>query len=210
MDNKSNDNIESRARLLECAKKEFLEKGFAKASLRKIAADAELTTGAVYFFFKDKNGLFEGVVGKALHELMSVLEEHFSHDIEADLTLYQQEDGDHDDFAESLVDVIYDNYDEMTILLDRSTGSKYENMVDNIINELDISYINLAERYAAMIPNKRVNKKMLHWLTHIQMNAFIHMMKHESDKESALKFIKPVMNMLIKAWMEYSLEDDET
>lgn len=210
METKSNENIESRTRLLECAKNEFLEKGFAKASLRKIAADAELTTGAVYFFFKDKNGLFEGVVGKAFFELKSVLEEHFSQDIESDLTAYNQHDGDHDDLAEALVDVIYDNYDEMTILLDRSAGSKYENVVDNIINELDCSYINLAERYAAAMPGKRVNKPMLHWLTHVQINAFIHMMKHESDKEKALRFIKPVMDMLIKSWMEYSLEDDVT
>ena len=47
----------SRERLIECAKKEFLEKGFAKASLRNICAQAGLTTGAVYFLFKDKNGL---------------------------------------------------------------------------------------------------------------------------------------------------------
>lgn len=52
----------SRERLIECAKKEFLEKGFAKASLRNICAQAGLTTGAVYFLFKDKNGLLEAVV----------------------------------------------------------------------------------------------------------------------------------------------------
>jgi hypothetical protein len=152
--------------------------------------------------------LFEGVVGEALTQLTSVLEEHFAHDTESDFAAYQQQDGDHDDFSEALVDVIYDHYDEMTILLDRSAGSKYEGFVDGIINRLDTSYIALAESYAACVPNKRVNRKMLHWLTHVQINAFVHMMQHEKDKASALRFIKPVMDMLIKAWMEYSLEDD--
>ena len=208
MSEKITDNNESREKLIECAKREFLEKGFAKASLRKISSDAGLTTGAVYFFFGDKNGLFEGVVGEALAQLNAVLENHFARDIEADLTAYQQQDGDHDDFSEALVDVIYGHYDEMTILLDRSAGSKYEKFVDSIIDKLDSSYILLAEKYAACVPNKRVNRKMLHWLTHVQINAFVHMMQHEKDKESALHFIKPVMDMLIKDWMEYSLEDD--
>ena len=202
------DNNESRRRLIECARREFLEKGFVKASLRKISSDAGLTTGAVYFFFSDKNGLFEGVVGEALIQLMAVLDHHFTEDIESDFAAYVHKDGDHDEFTEMLVNVIYDHYDEMTILLDRSAGSKYEDFVDVIINRLDSSYISLAERYAAVMPGRRVNKKMLHWLTHVQINAFVHMMQHEKDKESALHFIKPVMDMLIKAWMEYSLEDD--
>lgn len=208
MTDRPTDNNESKRKLIECAKREFLEKGFAKASLRKITSEAGLTTGAVYFFFGDKNGLFEGVVGEALGQLTAVLEQHFAEDTESDFSVYRQQDGDHDAFTESLVNVIYDHYDEMTILLDRSAGSKYECFVDVIIDKIDTSYIALAERYAALQPGKRVNKKMLHWLTHVQINAFVHMMQHEKDKESALHFIKPVMDMLIKAWMEYSLEDD--
>ena len=208
MSEKITDNKESREKLVECAKREFLEKGFTKASLRKISSEAGLTTGAVYFFFGDKNGLFEGVVGEALSRLNAVLENHFARDIEADLLTYEHHSGDHDDFSEELVNVIYDHYDEMTILLDRSAGSKYERFVDSIIDKLDSSYIALAEKYAACVPNKRVNRKMLHWLTHVQINAFIHMMQHEKNRDSALHFIKPVMDLLIKAWMEYSLEDD--
>ncbi|MCR5121962.1 MAG: TetR/AcrR family transcriptional regulator [Ruminococcus sp.] len=202
------DNHESRERLIESAKREFLEKGFAKASLRKITSDVGLTTGAVYFFFGDKNGLLEGVVGVAVQKLTSVLEEHFSHDTESDFAAYIHQKGDHNDLAEAIVDVIYDNYDEMMILLYRSAGSKYENFVDVLINRLDSSYIVMAERFAAMVQGKRVNRKMLHWLTHMQINAFLHMVEHEKDKKSAMHFIGPVMDLLIKAWMEYALEDD--
>ena len=208
MHDKTPDNYESRKKLIDCAKSEFLEKGFAKASLRKIASDAGLTTGAVYFFFGDKNGLLEGVIGDALSKLMRVIEQHLAEDLESDLAVYRQQDGDHDAFTESLVDVIYDNLDEMTILLDRSAGSKYEGFVDGLIDRLDRSYIALAEKYALVTPGKRVNKQMLHWLCHVQINAFIHMIQHEKDKENALHFIMPVMNMLIKDWMEYSLENE--
>ena len=43
---------ETKERLLACAKKEFVEKGYAKASLRAICREAGVTTGALYFFFQ--------------------------------------------------------------------------------------------------------------------------------------------------------------
>ena len=45
---------ETKERLLACAKKEFVEKGYAKASLRAICREAGVTTGALYFFFRIK------------------------------------------------------------------------------------------------------------------------------------------------------------
>lgn len=47
----------TKANLIDAAKKEFLDKGYEKASLRKICADADVTTGAMYFFFKNKQRL---------------------------------------------------------------------------------------------------------------------------------------------------------
>ena len=41
-------------KILECAKKEFLEKGFEGASLRVIAQEAGTSTNSIYVRFKDK------------------------------------------------------------------------------------------------------------------------------------------------------------
>jgi len=51
-----NENKETRQHLLECAKREFLEKGYMKASLRNICKAAGVTTGALYFI-RGKRGL---------------------------------------------------------------------------------------------------------------------------------------------------------
>ena len=58
--------IETKTKLLESAKKEFLEKGFMNASLRTIAANAGVTTGAMYRHFKDKNAFFCALVDDAI------------------------------------------------------------------------------------------------------------------------------------------------
>lgn len=46
-----------RSRLLEAGKEEFRDKGFLKASLRAICKKADVTTGALYFFFESKAAL---------------------------------------------------------------------------------------------------------------------------------------------------------
>lgn len=58
-------------RIIECARKEFLEKGYMDASLRTIATQAGTTTGSIYTRFKDKEGLFEAIVGPHYDHIMS-------------------------------------------------------------------------------------------------------------------------------------------
>ena len=58
MKTEKEDKKKTRQKLLEQAKVEFAEKGFMKASLRTICTNAGVTTGALYFFFRDKEDLF--------------------------------------------------------------------------------------------------------------------------------------------------------
>ncbi len=196
---------ESREKLIECARKEFAENGFAKASLRKIAADAGLTTGAVYFFFGDKNGLFGAVVNDVLNGFVSIIQAHFAEEDEEDLAEYIHTKGDHDDFAERMVSYLYDHYDVMMILLEKAHGSQYENITDSIIDMLETASCAVAERFAAVSPGKKFSRYMLHYMTHVQVDAFVHLLEHEPDKEKALELVKPIMDMLISMWMGYIL-----
>ena len=199
---------ESRERLIECAKKEFLEKGFAKASLRQIAAEAGLTTGAVYFFFKDKNGLFGAVVEKTLTRITKVISEHFQEDIETELANYVHTENDHADFADDIVDALYADYDSTMILLKKAQGSEYENVIENITQMLNVTYTAIAEKDAQIMPEKKINWYILHWMCHVQINAFVHLLEHERDHGKAKKKIRPVMELLITSWIDYVLTDD--
>ena len=199
---------EARERLIACAKTEFLEKGFAKASLRSISAAAGMTTGAVYFFCKDKNGLFGAVVGEPLQKIMQAIAQHFSSDLHTDPAAFQRQTGDHDDFAEMLISLLYADRDAMLILLEKSAGSSYENIIDRFVEMIEQHNLALAEKYAALFPDKRINQYFLHWFSHVSINAFVHLVTHEEDMERAQKEIKPVMDMLIEGWMAHMLEDD--
>ena len=49
--------------IIQAAKREFYEYGYKSSSLRRIVKDAGVTTGAFYGYFKNKEELFDYVVG---------------------------------------------------------------------------------------------------------------------------------------------------
>ncbi|MBR3022944.1 MAG: TetR/AcrR family transcriptional regulator [Oscillospiraceae bacterium] len=200
---------ESREKLIASAKKEFLEKGFEKASLRSISSAAGLTTGAVYFFFRDKNGLFGAVVDEPVQKIMSVINEHFAADMEVSPEDFTHSSGDHDDFADALISALYSDRDAVLILLEKASGSVYENIVDKFIEMMEQYNAKLAENYLVMFPDKRVDEYMLHWLSHVQINAFVHLVTHEVNVEKAAREIKSVLDMLIESWIAHILTDKE-
>ena len=63
-------------RVLECAKDEFLSRGFLDASLRTIAQEeAGTSTGSIYTRFGDKEGLFRAIVEPVVDEFRAMFRE---------------------------------------------------------------------------------------------------------------------------------------
>ena len=196
---------ETKERLLESAKIEFAEKGYSKASLRKICAGAGVTTGALYFFFKDKEDLFTAIVGQPFDELKKIMIQHFADERDilksSDMSeLKGHTNGGHDEIAATLIHHLYSNYDAFTLLLTKSQGSKFEGCVDEIVEMTDNIYSAMAENMAKQFPNMRVNTYMRHWLTHMMIDAFIHLFTHERDEQKALSNMRKILNFLVKGW----------
>lgn len=57
----------TRERIMECAKVEFLKKGFQATQLKDIVTAAKVTTGAIYRHFKDKEALFFALIEDVYH-----------------------------------------------------------------------------------------------------------------------------------------------
>ena len=201
---------ETKERLIESAKAEFTEKGYMKASLRKICADAGVTTGALYFFFTDKEDLFAAIVGKPLDELNNLLLGHFAVENEMPLSeIYEHIDGGHDELSAALIHHLYANYDAFMLLLTKAQGTRFEDAVDQMVDMIEITYRAMAENIARKLPNKEVNPYMLHWLSHMIIDAFIHLITHEQDESRAVVIMSRIMNFLVGGWIELVLEDKE-
>ncbi|MBD5116666.1 MAG: TetR/AcrR family transcriptional regulator [Ruminococcaceae bacterium] len=201
-------NKETKERLIESARAEFSEKGYTKASLRKICADAGVTTGALYFFFKDKEDLFAAIVEQPFNELKSLLLGHFTSEKEMSLSeMYAHIDGGHDELSAALIHHLYANYEAFMLLLTKSQGTRFERCVDEMVDMTDQTYRTMAESMARQLPNKQVNSYMLHWLSHMIIDAFIHLITHEPDESKAVEAMNRIMDFYVRSWIGLVLED---
>ncbi len=66
---------EQRQAIIEAARQELREKGYQDASMRSIAAKAEMTVGNLYRYFKNKEEIQEYIVSHARDEIDDILRE---------------------------------------------------------------------------------------------------------------------------------------
>lgn len=72
---KNNPNGETRQEILRAALKRFAHSGYAATSVQQIVADAKVSKPALYYYFKDKAGLFQALVNEAHDARYRLLQE---------------------------------------------------------------------------------------------------------------------------------------
>ncbi|MDY3981966.1 MULTISPECIES: TetR/AcrR family transcriptional regulator [Paraeggerthella] len=125
----------ARARILNCAVREFLDKGFAEASLRSIAAAASVTTGAIYGHFSSKEALFDALVGPAGNELYrryATMQEQF-YTLPEDRQTLQGMQGFEQVLIHDMLDYVYDHQDEFVLILTKAAGTAWEGYLDRFV-----------------------------------------------------------------------------
>lgn len=186
--------------LIEAAKKEFLEKGYNKASLRTICSKAGVTTGALYFFFENKAELFAAIVDEPLKGLKKLVATHFKED-----SMYMSKLGslseielDHSDESDMFIEYIYDYRDNFMLILNSSENTVYENCVDEFVVMIEKSI----PMMMSGMKGYTYDEYMSHWMAHLTIDAFINVIKHIDDKEDAKRRMRPILNYLVKGWVE--------
>lgn len=111
-------NTNTEAAILEAGKKEFLTYGYEKASLRRIAGAASVTTGAIYGYFSGKAALFDALTGETARELVELYRQ--CHEEFAALPP-QKQPGEletvTDQYIPGMINYIYDHYEVFKLLL---------------------------------------------------------------------------------------------
>lgn len=197
------DERETKERLIACAREEFLEKGYQGASLRSICKKAGVTTGALYFFFQDKEDLFAAIVQPTLNQVRTMAEQHVKQELMALQKLPgADKDNMHDDrnVTEQILHVLYQNYDICQLLLTKSQGSRYENCIDEFVDIFENGQRALAEEQAKQLGVQPPDDYILHWVIHIEMDAYVHVLLHEKDEEQALKHMGQIIEYLVSGW----------
>lgn len=101
--------------------KEFRELGYKAASIRSIVRNSNTSIGNFYKYFKSKDDLFESLVGPVYERLMVYFRQFGEVELneKARLIFYE--------LMEKILEIFNDNSTELSILLNKSSDSKYEN-----------------------------------------------------------------------------------
>lgn len=67
--------VDSRAAILEAAKRLFMEEGYRGISMRQIAEAVGVTKAAIYYHFQDKEDLFVAIVEQYLSQMASLIDD---------------------------------------------------------------------------------------------------------------------------------------
>ncbi len=119
---------EIRSNIIAAALMEFKEKGYKDSSVRTIAAHAGVAIGNVYRYFKNKDELFNTIIEPVYTKFTSmVFDSYQTQNNQVAIHL----------ITEDIVTIIMDFYSryqtELMIMIDKSQGSKYEDIKDELI-----------------------------------------------------------------------------
>lgn len=102
-------------KIINIATQEFLNNGYQTASLRKIAKAAQVTTGAMYGYYKSKEELFNNIVV----------------DVGDKFKEYYLTKG----IDKMIIDYIYQNFEIFRLIICCSKETRYEEYLDHLVDE---------------------------------------------------------------------------
>lgn len=112
---------EVRNRIIEEALREFNEKGYDGASIRNIAKKSNTSVGNLYKYFKSKEELHENIVGSIYDRFVDYIKQFNRVELneKAEVIFYK--------LADEIMEIFNKNNVEISVLLNESKGTKYEN-----------------------------------------------------------------------------------
>ncbi|MBR1750420.1 MAG: TetR/AcrR family transcriptional regulator [Ruminococcus sp.] len=155
-----NEELQTKQKLLDSARADFLEHGFKNASLRRICKNAGVTTGALYFFFKNKEDIFEAVISEPLALFGKMFERLVNAEF-ADASAFENSE-------EEMIRFLLRYRTEVIIILEKSEGTKYEGFKARYLQTLEGVFAKFFRKYL-----KNPDPKLIHVITAMRFYGYL-------------------------------------
>ena len=183
--------MDTKENILNEAKREFLEKGFEKASLRNIVKNVGMTTGAFYGYFKSKEILFEAIVGEPARVVMDGFNQR-------QLDFQQIPDDqqlarmgvDSGEWMSEMSDYILEHSDEFKLIITKSQGTKYEHYIHEMAkveSEATQHFIDVLKRQGYQLP--RIDEHLSHLLISGFFSSYFEIVVHDMPRDEVQDYI---------------------
>jgi AcrR family transcriptional regulator len=179
-------------KILKSAGAEFLRNGYAGASMRKIAAEAGLTTGALYRHYADKESLYRALVEPVYHTFFDSLREetdHFEGLLDSEGLNAMWEDSGRT--VEKVFRYAYDHLAAVRLLISASKQTVFGDFKERIVRmdvDLTMRYLRAARKrgYAVW----KLSRKEICLVTLGQYAGFFEILLQFDDLDEALNYVR--------------------
>ena len=199
--------LNTREKILDAAKWEFLEKGFAGTNVRAVAQRAGVTTGALYNLFKNKDGIFEALVGGVFNEFLNIL----AYNDVFEARELDMKAGDLSEITEMsqrrflrMIDFFYANWDAMKLLVCCAKGSSFEHIFDKAIDLTEKETLRLLTMDGVKM-SRRI-KFFIHVMVTSHFENLKEIFYHDLTKSEAADFMLDFNVYHCGGWKQYWLE----
>ena len=184
----SRDFQQTHEKLLACAKKHFLEFGFERASIREICKDANVTNGAFYNHFADKEALF----GSLVESVVQTIQKIYSESIDKHFDLVK---------TDELKNLWRLSESTIILLLMYSSGTKYAGFLDDLVRaDVQETIKLIAELKARGVPVNDLDEDEWHMLVHSYYASIAEIVMHNYPKPAALKYAHTLSVFFSSGW----------
>jgi AcrR family transcriptional regulator len=174
---------EVRNRIVDEALKEFNEKGYEGASIRSIAKKSNTSVGNMYKYFKSKEELHENLIGSIYDRLVDYIKRFNKVELneKAETVFYK--------LADEIMDIFNTNSVEISILLNQSKGTKYENC-KKIFTDFVTKIVTEKTQYELALKGKKPKDNfILYLVSQSLLESIAITVKERSDGTEAKRLI---------------------
>ena len=178
---------EVRKNIVEEALSEFKQGGYKGTSIRSIAENSETSVGNFYKYFHSKDDLYESLIRPVYDRLMDYINQ-FNKTIineKADDIFYE--------LMEEIMEIFKESSIELTILLNKSEGSKYENCKKTFVDFVT-RIVTQKMEYELSLQGKRLKNNFIIYLISYNLVESISIILRE--KEDGVQVRKLILDII--------------
>jgi len=178
---------EVRKNIVEEALKEFKQGGYKGTSIRSIAKNSDTSVGNFYKYYHGKDDLYEKLIGPVYERLMDYIKQFNK------VLVNDKADDIFNELMEKILEIFKESRTELTILLNKSEGSKYENCKKTFVDFVT-RIVSQKMEYELLLQGKRLKNNFIIYLISYNLVESISIILRE--KESGEEVRKLILDII--------------
>ena len=198
----------SKERILHCAVSEFLQKGWAKSSMREVAKLAGVTTGSLYFHFKNKEALFDALVKDVYDALLA------NHRAMYDTFFTMPPDikerrAFRFESRKKTIDFVYEHYRAVKLLVCGSAGTRYADFFSRMMEDTykaDVRALSSLKDFGGIL-HSGIDLRLYSAIDKSFWNCLFETVRLDIPYEKALKYVAVLDEFYEAGWRKILCEN---